>query len=206
MLGCLATLAACDDDETEPIDENPLVVPESIVYTRENMVSDQSGVGAVSDPQLVNAWGIASGPDTALWVANNGTGTSTLYGPDGTPQLAGNPLVVDIPPPPGSTDDHGSPTGIVYNGGPGFVVDDNGVSGSALFLFATEQGTVAGWNGDVNPTSALIAVDNSSTGAIYKGLAIGALGTTQLDAAPLVLAGAQCTAGSRRVDGRCSPL
>src|SRR5437867_4384302 len=79
-------------------------------YIQHNLVSDVPGVAPVTDPNLVNAWGIAAGDDTPIWVNDNGTGVSTIYLGDGTPR----PLVVTIPGPTGSTD-ASAPTGIVYN-------------------------------------------------------------------------------------------
>src|SRR2546423_317777 len=66
-------------------------------YEQTNLVSDQSGVARVTDPNLVNAWGISFGPTTPIWVANNGTGTSTLYDGNGNPFPLASPLVVNIP-------------------------------------------------------------------------------------------------------------
>jgi len=116
-----------------------------------------------TDPNLVNAWGLVAGPATPWWVANNGTDTSTLYDGTGT-QI---PLVVDV---------KGAPTGTVFNGGAGFVVSHNGDSGPALFMFATESGTIRGWNpgvpGPAPSTSTFKLADRSGHDAIYKGLAI----------------------------------
>src|SRR5229473_788317 len=51
-------------------------------------------------------------------------------------------------------------------------------SGPSQFLFATEDGTISGWNPSVDPTEAIIVVDRSKVmqggfkGAVYKGLAL----------------------------------
>ena len=66
----------------------------------------------------------------------------------------------------------GAPTGVVFNGGTGFVVTSGSASGAARFIFATEQGTILGWSPAVAPTQAVVGVDNSARGAVYKGLAI----------------------------------
>jgi uncharacterized protein (TIGR03118 family) len=82
--------------------------------------------------------------------------------------------VVIIPPPKGSpAGTTSAPTGNVFNGTSDFVVHKNGLSGPSLFIFDTEDGTIAGWNPNVDLTHAVLAVDRSSTGAIYKGLALG---------------------------------
>jgi uncharacterized protein (TIGR03118 family) len=132
-------------------------------YKMTRLVSDRPGVAEQLDPNLVNAWGLVAGPTTPWWVANNGTNTSTLYDGTGSPI----PLVVDVA---------GAPTGIVFNGGSGFVVTHNGASEPSLFLFASENGTVHGWNPNVPPpapsTKAFLVANLSGEDAIFKGLAI----------------------------------
>src|SRR5207245_8369853 len=81
-----------------------------------------------------------------------------------------SPLVVTIPAPGGGTS---APTGVATNATTGFVISSGGKSAPATELFSTENGTIAGWNSDVDPTHAVIAVNNSVSGAVYKGLAIG---------------------------------
>lgn len=175
-LAGLVGLGACGDDDNG----RTLPTPQETTYARTDLVSNQSGETAVTDPNLVNPWGITAGPDNELWVANNGTGTATLYDLNGVPQPEGNPLVVTIPPPVGSSDAFGRPTGIVYNDGGGFQVGTNNTRESSMMLFATEQGTILGWSDKLDATTAVIAVDNSSSGAIYKGLAIGKTGGSRV--------------------------
>jgi len=128
-------------------------------YTVRNLVSDRSVPAERTDANLVNAWGLTAGPTTPWWVADNGTDKSTLYTGAGVPQA----LVVGVA---------GAPTGAVSNiGGTHFVVSLGGASGAARFLFDTEAGTILGWNPAVSP-NAVVAVDRSSAGAVYKGLAI----------------------------------
>jgi len=98
-------------------------------YSQTNLVSDIPGMAAVTDPHLKNPWGISFGPTSPFWVSDNGTGVSTLYGPDGT-QV---PLIVTIPPPEGSKGPS-TPTGTVFNGTDDFVVSGNGTSGPAIFI------------------------------------------------------------------------
>src|SRR5689334_24671010 len=76
------------------------------VYKKRNLVSDIDGVARITDPNLVNPWGLAFGPATPAWVADNGTGLSTLYSGGvrrSIPTIL--PLVVTI--------DGGAPTGAV---------------------------------------------------------------------------------------------
>src|SRR6266498_587271 len=128
-------------------------------YTVTNLVSDVPGLAAHVDPDLVNGWGLTSLPTSPWWVADNGTDVSTLYRADGTKV----PLTVQVP---------SAPTGAVSNTGPSFVVSNGTASGSALFSFATEEGKVLGWNPNVSPSQARVAVDHSGVVAVYNGLAI----------------------------------
>jgi len=145
-------------------------------YRRSNLVSDIPGVALRTDPNLINPWGVAFSAGGPIWVSNNNSGTSTLYSGDGQPFPAGSPLVVTIPSPAGSpAGTIGTPTGIVIVGGNGFMVTAGGQSGSSVFIFASEDGTISGWSPSVDFTHAILAVDNSAggNGAVYKGLAIG---------------------------------
>jgi uncharacterized protein (TIGR03118 family) len=153
-------------------------------YLRTNLVSDIAGVANFTDPHLVNAWGIVNAGDTGpIWIADNGTGVSTVYTGEGIAFPTNSPLVVTIPTPPNSRAGAvASPTGIVFNATNNFVVSAGGKSGASRFIFATEDGTISGWNPAVDPTNAILAVNNSgpgasagrtALGAVYKGLAIG---------------------------------
>ena len=66
-----------------------------------------------------------------------------------------------------------APTGRGSNATPGFVVSSGGKSGPSNFVFSTEDGTLVGWSGAVDPARAVNAVDNSFAGAVDKGLAQG---------------------------------
>ena len=115
-------------------------------------------------------WGIAFNPNGFVWVADNGSGRSTLYDGQGTPQS----LVVTVP---GAGALPGKPTGIVFNGSGDFVVAKGSLQGPARFIFAGEGGTISGWAPNVDLTNAQRVVDGSSLGSIYKGLALAATGT-----------------------------
>src|SRR6266496_1237245 len=140
----------------------------SSTFQQVNLVSDIPELALHTDPDLVNPWGISHSGTSPFWVSDNGTGVSTLYNGAGT-KLG---LIVIIPPPagspPGTT---AKPTGQVFNGTADFNVAP---LAPARFIFATEDGTISGWNPAADPTNAILAVDNSGSGAIYKGLAIGA--------------------------------
>jgi len=142
-------------------------------YQQTNLVSDLPGVAAVTDPHLVNAWGMSHSPTSPWWISDNGAGVSTLYNGSGTPAA----LVVTIPPPAGSpAGTIATPTGNVFNSTSSFVVTKDGKSGRPNFIFATEDGTISGWSPGVDPTHAILAVENAASGAVYKGLALGSNG------------------------------
>jgi uncharacterized protein (TIGR03118 family) len=130
-------------------------------YSQTNLVSNTAGAAATTDPQLLNPWGISILPGQDFWVANNNGGTSTLYDAQGNK----NALVVTIP---GATKNPngncspGCPTGTVSNGNGSYF-------GGGSFIFDTEDGIIANWTGN---TSAVVAFDNSASGAVYKGLAL----------------------------------
>lgn len=135
-------------------------------YKLTNLVSNTSGKASHTDSNLINAWGIARGASSPFWVSDNGTGLSTLYDGTGNPQS----LIVAIPSATGNG--IGFPTGIVVNGSADFVVSENQLSGSAIFLFATLDGTISGWSPSVNLNNAIIGANKSKDGAFYTGLAI----------------------------------
>jgi uncharacterized protein (TIGR03118 family) len=119
---------------------------------QDNLVSNVPGLAAHLDPNLRNPWGIAESGGSPFWIADNGSGLSTVYDSAGAPQG----LVVTIPLPVGGTS---APTGAVFNG-------NAAAFGGAPFLFATEQGTIAAWSGG---TTAATMVD--SVVGVYTGLA-----------------------------------
>jgi uncharacterized protein (TIGR03118 family) len=152
-------------------------------YQQDNLVSDIPGLAAHTDTNLRNSWGTANGPGLPIWVSDNATGEATLYDGQGNPQPGpgGQQLVVSIPAPPSAgAGAVGAPDGAVFNpASSGFVISQGGVSAPSRFLFATEDGTIVGWNPAVDPTHGVIAVDRSTAsdpsgdkGAVYKGLAL----------------------------------
>jgi uncharacterized protein (TIGR03118 family) len=140
-------------------------------YLETKLVSDIPGLASHTDPNLRNPWGISNGPGSPFWVSDQAAGVSTLYNGLGVAQ----PLVVTIPTPPGRT--NGAPTGQVFNPTSDFVLP---TGGKALFLFASTNGTISGWN-PASGTNAQLAVP--AAGAIYTGLAMANNGTNQLYAA-----------------------
>ncbi len=150
-------------------------------YVQRNLVSNGAVPAEYEDASLVNAWGITFRGASPWWVSDNGAGVSTLYDGEGIAQFGASPLVVSIA---GAGGGSGAPTGVVGNTGSGFVVSSGGAQGPAFFLFASEDGTLSGWNPNVPPpvapaarsTTTVLLVDRSSTdphgGAVYKGLTL----------------------------------
>jgi uncharacterized protein (TIGR03118 family) len=155
----------------------PAALPQTNSFLRHNLVSDLPGIADFVDPNLVNPWGISASATSPFWISNNGSGTTTLYNTDGQAFPPASPIIVQIPPPMGGTDP-GAITGQVFNSTTGFAV---AAGKPASFIFATEDGTIAGWNSTVDATHAVTKVDNSASGAVYKGLALAtAAGGPQL--------------------------
>src|SRR5207302_6551778 len=137
-------------------------------FRQTNLESDVPGMAAFTDPDLRNPWGISASATSPMWVSDNGAGVTTLYRGNGSKV----PLTVTIPPGAGSSAGTlGTPTGTVFNGNSAEFRGDR-------FLFATEDGTIAGWQ-PAYGTVAHTQVDNSlpAPGAVYKGLAIGSTAT-----------------------------
>lgn len=150
-------------------------------YVQMNLVSDGGAGGGPkiraksADPQLQNPWGLSFLPGGPIWISDNNSNLTTIYGGDGTPftpPSGGKPGGFAIP--------GGGPTGQVSNtqNSAGFgifqVPNAPGTAGTApaLFIFDSEAGMITAWQpGDGG--SAVTVVDNSATRAVYKGLAMG---------------------------------
>jgi uncharacterized protein (TIGR03118 family) len=158
LAGCVLCLAAL-----------PGSLRAANAYVVRNLTSDIPDLADFTDPNLKGAWGISESSSSPFWISDEATGFSTLYTSAGAVQS----LVVTIPPSKaGAT--QGSPTGTVYNGTTGFPV---ATGEAAKFIFDTLDGTISGWNPTVNSAQAVVAVDNSGSGAIYTGLAMATSGT-----------------------------
>lgn len=161
-------------------------------YVQSNLVADRTGLGAPNiDPNLINPWGLTlcqienhegdaenqesrerAGDDSLFCVADAFAGVVTVYTHSGKKI----PVTISIPPASVPLAPVGLPTGIVFNTTRDFVISENGKSGPAVLLFASFDGTISGWNPDVDATNAVIMVDNSTKApfpASYQGLAIG---------------------------------
>jgi uncharacterized protein (TIGR03118 family) len=134
-----------------------------------NLVADTPGKASITDPHLVNAWGLAAGPSTPLWVSDNGTSLSTLYQgatSPGTPVMK-VPLDVQIP-------GGGAPTGVVFNPTKAFLLHGAGKSGPAAFIFAGENGDLSAWSRTGDVAKAVLVAHTAN--AVYKGLTMVTVG------------------------------
>jgi uncharacterized protein (TIGR03118 family) len=130
------------------------------MFTHIDLVADQPGKAMITDPNLVNAWGMSHGPNTPLWVSDNGSDVTTLYTAGaGGAGVAAVPLVVHIA--------DGAPTGQVFNDTAGFKVP--GTDKPALFIFAGEDGTISAWNQAAGKSSVSVAHLPDS---VFKGIAL----------------------------------
>lgn len=142
------------------------VAPASADLLQTNLVSDIPGLARVTDPSLVNSWGLASSASSPWWVADNGTGVSTLYNGNTGAKI---PLTVTIPTTAAGTPPS-TPTGAVFNNTPGFSLP---TGGKALFIFVNEDGAVSAWNGAQGTTAVRM---QDLPNSVFKGLAIGSVG------------------------------
>jgi uncharacterized protein (TIGR03118 family) len=167
------TLACSGGVYTSNSSSTVLAVTAASAFARSDLVSsDGSAPDTRQDPKLLDPWGIAIGPASAVWAANSGSNTGTLY--DGTGVV--QPLIVNVP---AAVAGNANPTGIVFNGtDTDFVVSDEGRSAGALFIFAGAHGAVSGWNSDVIGTQAVAAHD--SPAAEFKAVALGNNGGANL--------------------------
>jgi uncharacterized protein (TIGR03118 family) len=135
-----------------------------------NLASDVPGLAPLLDPDLKNPWGAALTATSPLWVANQGTSSSTVYSlAPGASKVAKSTTVrVAIP------DSPAGPAGLVANPSKGFVLRNGKVKAPAAFLFATLDGHIEAWSPTVNPH--IGNADDVATvpGAAYTGLAIAA--------------------------------
>ena len=140
----------------------PWASVEATLYQQDNLVSDIQGLAAVTDPNLVNPWGIASTATSPFWISDNRTGVSTLYNGLGQPFPVLNPLVVTIP--------GGSPTGVVFN-----TANGSGAFNGNLFLFVSEGGTISGWRGILGTNAEVLQTGDPAN--VYKGTTVATIST-----------------------------
>jgi uncharacterized protein (TIGR03118 family) len=141
--------------------------------TQTVFVSNVSGAQQITDPNLVDPWGIAFSSGSPAWIANTGTGVATLYtgGAQSPPVIIQPPLIVSIPGP-GPGGSGGTPTGIVFNSATQF---SGTPFNSDLFLFSTLNGGIFGWRNALGTTAETL--QTPSTSNVYTGLAYATTGS-----------------------------
>jgi len=143
-------------------------------YTQTNLVSNIPGLATLTEPRLVNPWGLSRTGTSPFWTSNQGTNSSTLFAITGSTSVS-EVLVnangfVGIPTTAGGPQ---GPTGQVTNTNTAsFQLTPGNTSTSSRFLFANLNGTISGWAGGLTST-----IEATTSGAIYTGLAINTAGT-----------------------------
>ena len=140
-------------------------------FVQTDLVSDIPGLATITDPSLVNPWGVSHTSTSPFWISDQVTNEATLYEVTGSTNVS----KVDINPPSGfvaipmTPIGPQGPTGQVSNSNPSsFAVGKGGNGASADFIFANLNGTISAWDGG---PSAFIQT-NGPAGAVYTGLAI----------------------------------
>src|SRR5260370_37115234 len=121
-------------------------------YKQTNLKANFAGVASHADSQLSNPWGISFLPGKPFWIANNTSGTSTLYDAQGNKQQ----LVVTIPHASMNPRSQSCPTSIVANTSPDFNV--------GAYIFDTDAGIIDNWT---SGNSTVRAFASSAKGDIY---------------------------------------
>jgi len=148
----------------------PLMLGSAAFGQHYNQVNLVSSAGTDADKDLINPWGMARSATGPWWIADAGTGLSTLYTGNGTESTV---VVVKVPG--AKAGSKGAPTGILFNGSTkAFLL---GPATPALFLFSTIQGTISGWNPNAGlpaganpPAKNAIIVAAGKKGSVYTGL------------------------------------
>ena len=163
-LGTTGTVKAAGYDETDlVVNKKPLTDKNGIVHPCFGPGCAAINPAALVDPHLVNAWGLATTPTSQFWVSDNGTGLATTYNVSSATPLTALPgtRVVNIPSPGDPLGASGTPTGIAWNPAtaagefkiPGYLFPNcTFTPTAATFLWATEDGTIVGFNGNLYPT------------------------------------------------------
>jgi uncharacterized protein (TIGR03118 family) len=169
---CALGVAACGGGGMGGYGSMPPVTgpAQSSGYSTVSLVSNGVAMSAHVDMNLTNPWGIAFAPGAPVWIADNGSNTSTVY--DGT----GTQVIPAVHIPVGSSG-NSSPTGVVANTSTDFVI--SATAGPAVFIFSSEGGTISAW-AQASATNAVTMYDDGAGGAVYKGLAIAKNGTANL--------------------------
>lgn len=145
--------------QTAMASSSPPNKPNTSHYKVTPLISNLPDHAPNIDPNLINSWGLFFVANGDFWVADNVTGLTTLYHPDGT--------IVDF-----ILNAANNPTGAMFNSTKSFLIGSVGNKHPAIFLLATEDGTILGFQNDVNPLNFVVATDRSFFGTVYKSIEI----------------------------------
>jgi len=152
-------------------------------FIQTNLVSDIAGLATITDPQLVNPWGVSHSPTSPIWTSNQAQNSATLYTVTGSTNVTKtfiNPSPPNQLPPPGGfvaipTTGVGpqGPTGQVNNTNTAsFQLTPGDATTSSRFIFANLNGTISGWGPPAGTVSLSSTIKVTTPGAVYTGLAI----------------------------------
>lgn len=137
----------------------------SLTFSVQTLTSNIIGTAMNLDTNMLDPWGITIFDDM-VWVANAGSGLLTSY------DLLGRqlPQMVNVFGPIGNIS---QPTGICRNTNTtAFLIVKGPIILSSTLLTATRDGTINGYNPDIDPNNSIILFDNSENGSVYTGLTI----------------------------------
>jgi uncharacterized protein (TIGR03118 family) len=135
-------------------------------FTIQKLVSNIPKTAKYLDIGLLVPWGVIV-LDDIVWVVNSATGLLVSY------DLCGKPIlpIVNIFGPVGNI---AQPTGIAFNDNiDSFVVVKGPLRGPSYLIISTRDGTINGYNNNVDPCNAILLIDNSANNSIYTGLEVG---------------------------------
>jgi uncharacterized protein (TIGR03118 family) len=145
-------------------------------FKQTNLIANKASFGAkLVDPNLKNAWGLAAGPTTPIWVADNNSGKATVYTGGVNGGAVSLALTVPVP--------GANPSGQVFNSATKAFPVGGSKGSPAVFILDTDStgstqspGQIEAWNG-----GAKFVVEDSPAGgaggktpakAVFKGLAL----------------------------------
>ncbi|HEX5442367.1 MAG TPA: TIGR03118 family protein [Pirellulales bacterium] len=143
-------------------------------FVQTALASSVAGLAPHMDSDLINPWGFSETPQGQFRISANGAGNAPLLNAQGAE--VGKALL--LPPPLGSAPGTlTTPNGQVVNNTSDFVISLDGRSAPADVIFSTEDGTLIGFNPQVDSKQGILVADQSASGAVYKLLAADTVGT-----------------------------
>jgi uncharacterized protein (TIGR03118 family) len=144
-------------------------------YVQTNLISDVNGLAKVTDPNLVNPWGVSFRNGSPFWISDQRSNLATLYSVDGsTGTDVNNPVPVFTVHIPTTLTGPQGPTGQVSNTNDSSfkLTDPLSDHKSASFIFADLNGEISAWNSSLGRNGSTASVEVTTPGAVYTGLAV----------------------------------